>query len=82
VEIPVGQATGWHLHPTPCTAYVLQGEVTVETGDGPPRTFKAGNCFAEMVNRRHCGRNTGTLPVKILMFVIGTEGTPASKAIP
>jgi quercetin dioxygenase-like cupin family protein len=80
VEIPVGQNTGWHIHPSQCIGYVLQGEIAVEIENGSRRTFKAGDSFAEVKNLKHCGYNTGSTPAKILLFAIGTKGTPVSKA--
>jgi quercetin dioxygenase-like cupin family protein len=81
VEIPAGQSTGWHFHPNPCAAYILQGEVTVETETGEKRHFVTGDSFAEVVKLKHCGLNTGTMPVKILLFVIGEKGTPVSQKV-
>ena len=82
VEIPAGQNTGWHLHPVPCVAYILQGEVTVEDATGTRRRFSAGDSFAELVNLRHCGFNTGSGPVKLVMFAMGETGTPIVKRFP
>lgn len=81
VEVPAGQNTGWHFHPHPCAAYILEGEVTVETDAGEKRRFVAGESFAEVVKLRHCGYNTGTTPVKILLFVIGKKGIPVSQKL-
>jgi quercetin dioxygenase-like cupin family protein len=74
----VGQNTGWHIHPNPCAAYILQGEVTVETETGAKRHFVAGDSFAEVVKLKHCGFNTGMTTVRILLFVIGEKDTPVS----
>lgn len=82
VEIPPGQNTGWHVHPIPCVAYILEGEVTVEVEGREAKHLKAGQSFAEVVNLRHCGFNRGTVPVKILMFALGTQGTPISRLAP
>ena len=79
VEIPPGKDTGWHIHPTPCVAYILEGEVSVELEGGEVRSFKAGESFAEVVNVRHCGFNHSSKPVRILMFAIGEKGTPISR---
>lgn len=81
VEIPVGASTGWHVHPSPCIAHVLQGEVTVDLADGRKNSFVAGDTFAEVVKLGHCGRNTGKVPVKIMLFVIGTQGTAVSAPV-
>lgn len=80
VELPVGQKTGWHVHPNPCVAYILEGEVTVEVENGTKRMLQAGEAFTEVVGLRHCGYNTGTVPTKILLFALGTEGAPISKS--
>ena len=79
VEIPVGQNTGWHFHANPSVEYVLQGQITVEDSAGTKRLFKAGDSFAELVNVKHCGYNTGDVPVKIIMFAIGQVGSPISQ---
>ena len=79
VELAPGQSTGWHTHPNPCAAYILQGEITVEDELGVKRHFAAGDAFAEVVKRRHCGVNEGRVPVKILLFAAGEAGVPVSQ---
>lgn len=76
VEIPPGAETGWHRHPFPCYAYMLAGTIEVSTRDGVTRRFQAGDAFAESLNVPHNGRNTGTEPVKIILFVTGAKGQP------
>jgi quercetin dioxygenase-like cupin family protein len=78
VELPVGQNTGWHYHKNPSVEYILQGEITIEDETGAKRHFKSGDSFAELIGRKHCGKNTGALPVKILMVVVGLVGDPVS----
>ena len=78
VELAPGAQTGWHHHVAPAIGYILEGEVCVEQEGGARRTFKAGECFAEMVNRPHCGTNPGTKPCRILLFVAGAAGQPVS----
>ena len=79
VEIPAGQNTGWHVHPCPCVAYVLDGEITVEFANGNSRQIKAGEAVTEVVGLAHCGFNRSARPARILMFVIGEKGVPISK---
>jgi quercetin dioxygenase-like cupin family protein len=84
VEIPQGAETGWHLHPMPCFAYVLSGEIRVEVRDAKKgtsvHTYHAGEAIAETVNTPHNGKNIGHVPVRILMTVVGEKGAPiASK---
>lgn len=76
VEIPAGAETGWHKHPFPAYAYVLSGELRVELEGGKVNTLKAGEALAETVNVLHNGKNTGTEPAKLVMFVTGEKGEP------
>src|SRR4051812_19455138 len=46
VETPPGAQTGWHTHPVPCFAYVLEGVVEVKLASGETRKFEAGSAFA------------------------------------
>jgi quercetin dioxygenase-like cupin family protein len=85
VEIPPGAQTGWHLHPMPCFAYVLSGSIRVEVRDPKKgtsvRTYHAGDSIAETVNTPHNGKNTGRVPVRILMTVIGEKGAPIAEKL-
>jgi quercetin dioxygenase-like cupin family protein len=76
VEIPPGAETGWHRHPFPCYGYILSGSLTVEIEGGKTGSYKAGDALAETVNLLHNGKNTGTEPVKLVMFVTGEKGQP------
>jgi quercetin dioxygenase-like cupin family protein len=81
VKIPPGQNTGWHVHPHPCVAYVLEGEITVEFAGGQTRQLKAGDAVAEAVNVKHCGYNRSTNTAKILMFAIGEKNAAISQQV-
>lgn len=76
VEIPPGAETGWHTHPYPCYGYVLSGDLSVELEGGKVNHLKAGDAVIEVVNMLHNGKNTGTDPVTIVMFVTGEKGEP------
>lgn len=76
VEIPPGAQTGWHKHPYPCVAYILSGSLTVEMEGGQVHQITAGQALAESVNVMHNGKNTGTEPVKLVMFVMGEKEKP------
>jgi quercetin dioxygenase-like cupin family protein len=69
--IPPGVETGWHLHPVPCFAFVLEGELVVELKDGRTKKLKAGDTLAEVIGTLHNGKNTGKVPLKIAIFYIG-----------
>lgn len=76
VEIAPGRQTNWHTHPVPCFAYMLDGELSVETVTGEKKTFRTGDAIAEVVNVLHNGTNSGTTPARLILFVIGTAGQP------
>ena len=46
-DIAPGAATGSHRHPTTRFVYVMEGSVTLELEGQPPRTYHAGEAFAE-----------------------------------
>ncbi len=74
VEISPGGETGWHLHPVPSFALVLEGELEVQLKDGAVLRVKSGEAMAEVVNTLHNGRNVGTVPVKLVVFYAGSVG--------
>ncbi|HQF38390.1 MAG TPA: cupin domain-containing protein [Opitutaceae bacterium] len=76
VELPPGAETGWHRHTVPCFAYILAGEIAVEQKDGPTRTFRTGDAFAELVGLDHNGRTVGAAPVRLVFFAAGLKGQP------
>jgi quercetin dioxygenase-like cupin family protein len=75
IEIQPGAETGWHQHPVPSFAMVLEGTLQVTLRDGSSRRFGAGEAFAEVVNTSHNGRNVGAAPVKLLVVYAGASGT-------
>lgn len=76
VELPPGAETGWHRHTAPCFAYILSGEIAVTQKDGPTRTFRAGDAFAELIDLEHNGRTIGDTPVRLVFFAAGAKGQP------
>lgn len=76
VEIPPGAQTGWHRHPFPCFAYMLEGEIVVDIEGGKSNTVKAGEALVEVVGLWHNGTNPGTEPARLVLFVTGEEGEP------
>ncbi len=74
VEIPPGHETGWHRHPMPCLAYVLEGEIHVYLKNGDKKITRAGEAAAEFVNLDHNGINPGPGPARLVFFVIGAAG--------
>lgn len=76
VEIKPGGETGWHSHPVPVYAYVLEGNLTVEVRGGNTYHFTAGDAIVEVVNIPHNGKNLSTTPVVLIVFYTGEAGTP------
>jgi quercetin dioxygenase-like cupin family protein len=82
VEIKPGSETGWHTHPVPLYAYVLQGDLTVELKGGQTYHFTAGSAIVEVLNVPHNGKNLGTVPVVLIAFYTGETGTPNTVMAP
>ena len=82
VEINPGSETGWHIHPVPLYAYVLEGDLTVEAKGGKTYRFAAGDALVEFVNVPHNGKNLGTLPVVLIVFYTGEIGMPNTVIMP
>jgi mannose-6-phosphate isomerase-like protein (cupin superfamily) len=69
-------STGWHKHPVPVYAYVLEGELTVELKDGRTFMFRKGDAILEVMNTLHNGYNYGSSPVSLVVFYTGAAGVP------
>lgn len=79
LKIPANTELQWHTHPIPNAAYILAGELTIESRDsGQTRRYKQGEALAEMVNITHRGK-TGDEPVELIVFYAGSEGIPLSE---
>jgi quercetin dioxygenase-like cupin family protein len=76
IEIAPGAETGWHAHPVPSFAMVLEGTLEVTLKDGQKKQIGAGQGLVEVVGTVHNGRNIGTVPVKLVVFYAGAVGTP------
>ena len=76
VHFPPGGSTGWHKHPVPVYAYMLEGELTVELKDGRTFVFKKGDAILEVINTLHNGYNSGNAPASLVVFYTGAVGVP------
>ncbi|MDI6687733.1 MAG: cupin domain-containing protein [Desulfobacterales bacterium] len=76
VELPPGAETGWHIHPVPVYAYVLSGTLTIEMEGKKASIFQVGDAIIEGINTRHCGINSGDVPVKLVVFYTGAQDLP------
>jgi quercetin dioxygenase-like cupin family protein len=82
ITIPANTSLAWHKHPMPNAAYVLSGELTVETQDGKQRkVLGQGEALAEMVERHHRG-TSGATPTELIVFYAGSKDMPLSVPVP
>jgi quercetin dioxygenase-like cupin family protein len=74
-DIAPGAATGSHRHPTTRFVYVVEGSVTLELEGQAPRTYRAGEAFAEQPDVAHNFKNaSATASAKALGFQIAERG--------
>ncbi len=76
VHMPPGSSTGWHKHPVPVYAYMLEGELTVRTENGIEKKFVKGEPIIEVLNLMHNGTNTGKKTASLVVFYTGFKGMP------
>lgn len=76
VHMPPGSSTGWHKHPVPVYAYMLEGELTVKTENGVVKKFVKGEPIIEVLNLMHNGTNTGKGTASLVVFYTGFKGVP------
>ena len=81
ITIPAKTTMEWHRHPMPNVAYVMSGEIDVETKDGKTAHFRPGQTISETVATTHRGV-TADQPVKLLVFYAGATGLPLSQLEP
>lgn len=74
IVIPPGKTTGWHKHPYPVYAVVLQGTLTVEVEGKQPSLLKANEASSEVINTTHRGTNNGKEDVVLVAFYLGGKG--------
>ena len=73
VNMQPGEKTGRHRHEAPLFAMILEGEVSLDYGNGVTRNFKKGDTFLEAFQTSHEGTNTGDQPVRILVVFAGSD---------
>jgi quercetin dioxygenase-like cupin family protein len=76
VRVPPGGSTGWHQHPVPVYAYMLEGTLDVEIKGGQICTFKKGDAILEVMNTLHNGYNSGSETASLVVFYTGAVGVP------
>lgn len=81
ITIPAQTTMEWHRHPMPNVAYVVSGEIQVETKEGKTAHFRPGQVISETVATTHRGV-TGEQAVTLLVFYAGATGVPLSQVEP
>jgi quercetin dioxygenase-like cupin family protein len=82
VEIAAGARTGWHEHPVPSFAYVLEGTLEVTRGTGEIKRLQAGDVLAEVVDTLHNGQAMDGKSVKLLVVYAGAAEKKLTVAHP
>jgi len=82
VELAAGGQTGWHEHPVPSFAYVMEGALEVTREGGATKVLHAGDMLTEVVGTLHNGRALDGKPVKLLVLYTGAAGQKLTIAHP
>ena len=82
VELAADAQTGWHEHPVPSFAYVMEGELEVTREGGATKVLGRGDMLTEVVGTLHNGRALNGKPVKLLVLYTGAAGQKLTIAHP
>ena len=74
IEIAPGESTGWHRHPVPSFAFLLDGTLEITLADGRLKRMQPGEALSEVSDTMHIGRALSKTPVKIVVFYAGSVG--------
>ena len=74
VEIAPGESTGWHQHPVPSFAFLLEGSLEITLKDGRVKRMQPGEALSEVTDTMHIGRAVSKTPVRIVVFYAGAIG--------
>lgn len=80
IRLAPGAETGWHSHPVPSMAYILDGELEITLEDGRKQRASKGQALVEVAELIHNGRNVGTEPVRLVVFYVAPPDTALSQA--
>ena len=78
IIIKVNEELPMHKHDLVNIAYVKKGTLTVITDDNKEITLHEGEVLPELIGKYHYGKNTGNVPVELIVFYVGEKGTPLS----
>ena len=74
IEIAPGESTGWHQHPVPSFAFLLDGILEITLTDGRVKRVQPGEALSEVTDTMHMGRALGKIPVRLVVFYAGSVG--------
>lgn len=75
-EIPVGVASGWHVHPGEEIGYILAGTVQMEIQDRPTLLLNAGDPFLIPPRVPHNALDLGPDTGRMLSTYLAETGEP------
>ena len=78
IVININEELPMHKHDLVNIAYVKKGTLTVITDEHKEITLHEGEVLPELIGKYHYGKNTGNVPVELVVFYIGEKGTPLS----
>ena len=76
IILNVNEVLPLHKHDLVNIAYLKKGTLTVVTEDNKEITLHEGEVLPELVGTYHYGKNTGNVPVELIVFYFGEKGTP------
>ena len=74
IEIAPGESTGWHQHPVPSFAFLLDGILEITLTDGRVKRMQPGEALSEVTDTMHIGRVLSKTPVRLVVFYAGSVG--------
>ena len=77
-EIPVGVASGWHVHPGEEVGYIVAGTVRMEIQGRPTLTLNAGDGFLIPPRTPHNATDLGPGTGRMLSTYLVETGEPIS----
>ena len=76
IILNVNEVLPMHKHDLVNIAYLKKGTLTVVTEDNKEITLHEGEVLPELIGTYHYGKNTGNVPVELIVFYFGEKGTP------
>jgi quercetin dioxygenase-like cupin family protein len=79
--MPARSTSGRHTHPGPELAYVLEGEIDLVNDGEMPRRIRKGETLATVAGKPHVVNNEGTVPAKLVVFMVTPKGAPLATPV-